>query len=159
MTARPPSTTGAIIRNARLRAVPKLSMEAAAARAEVSASHWGAIERDKPAVRATAATIARMLAVLPPLTDAERETLNRVRPEDSADILGWAAGDAGGPISAGDDDRLILAFIARHPESEVLEFLWRELGPDGKPAPRDRRIRRVLEWVERSAPDSESQTG
>jgi hypothetical protein len=129
-------------------------MEAAAARAGMSASHWGAIERDKATgpegqpLRAPAATIARMLAVLPPLTSDQQGALEQARPDDAAEILAATASQPGAPVGTGGDDRLIEALIASRPDSEFLGFLWGELGNDMKLAPRERRVRRVLEWVE-----------
>ena len=161
-----PAAAGAIIRAARLRATPKLSIEAAAIRAGMSTSHWSAVERGKAMsygnpVNVPPETIARMLSVLPPLTGDERSAMEQARPGDAAEILAGITAQPGAPVGAGASDRLIERLIADRPDREVLEFLWRELGPDGKLAPRDRREQRVFEWVEshpllESAPESET---
>jgi len=135
-----PDTIGALLRAARDRAVPKITQRGAAAAIGMNPDYWGQVERGD--AQAPAATLARMFSVVP-VTGDHKEALERLRPEVAQALASTPA-----PSSAGEEDRLIGKLIADRPDHEVLEFIWGELGDGGRLAPRERRVRRVFEWID-----------
>jgi hypothetical protein len=149
----PPTVEGRIIRVARLRVRPHLSIPAAAEAAGVSERQWGDIERGYARrhgrdaftrITARADTLARMTESVP-LSEEELEEIIAARP-DAARLLRGTLG----PTDAEAADKLIEAFIASVPEShhrDVLEWRWRMLTPEGKLRPRSERIADLNDWV------------
>ena len=150
MTADTPSTPeGQLIRTARERAVPRLTIAAAAQRTGISAEQWGTVERGHTRARpgsptrrfsAPRMTVARMAAAVGGVTPADLEACGR---KDAADELRvMQAADRPADLEAL-FGRLLRALADGRPSPQVLETLpmvWRLTDTEGNLRPVEDRV-------------------
>lgn len=139
-TAQSATPEGQIIRDARNRA--GLTIPAAAARSHFSAAWWGDIERGYRRVRneTLRPEIPTLVAIAEaiPLTEDERDSLARARPDAAAALAGISTEEER------DLDELTETLIPCHAASAMLRPLWHLGDGGGHPRRRAERVQLML---------------
>ena len=142
----PKTPEGRLLRSARVRTIPKLSIRAAAARIGMSPEQWGYAERgyvprrgsEPPRVfhppAATLARMARAVGISPERLESEGE-----RPDAAGELLEIARDEAAAsPAADSPDDAAAVLF----PDDPVAQAIWRQPGPE------EVRADQIRQWKE-----------